>query len=405
MEAVGHFLAARRTDIGEALRRLIGTGNQPALTGPALLAALARPLAESGLVLHAPARPGQPLIACNGGASRPRLLLLLALDEPASDQPGGARAALVAALTALAALRAAGRPPELAVTLVCDQDRARGPVNLDDLGLPPLDVCIWDGGGYFGSQPWLTLGSHGVVRLRLRAAGPGGPIGLGAVVANPAWRLMWALAALKSADEEIAIPGFYDPVCTPEPAEQAALEALAPALTGALADQGQVPLHGLRGSGLALVQAFSPGLSITGLHVEARPGRLPTAAWAELTLTLVPEQTPAGVVGALVEHLEACGLSDIVVEVVAGYPGHRTAPDAPLAALVREIGPAALGVPPVLLPYGVRQAPLARLGGSHLAAIGIGPGHAPWPELEERVVRQAQLLAALLPRLSELPAD
>jgi acetylornithine deacetylase/succinyl-diaminopimelate desuccinylase-like protein len=235
--------------------------------------------------------------------------------------------------------------------------------------------------------------------------GPGGPIGLGAVVANPAWRLAWALAALKSSNEEVRVPGFYDSVRSPEVEEQATLEALAPGLAGALAERGAAPLNGLPTGSLALVQAFSPGVSITGLGAEAAPGRLPTVAWAELTLTLVPEQTPAGVVSALVEHLEELGLDDVAVEVVAGYAGQTTPADSPLVALVREAAPAALGVEPVSRPYSEQPAPLARLAtNGPLAAVGIGPGNAPWPELEERVVRQARLVAALLTRLADPPA-
>jgi acetylornithine deacetylase/succinyl-diaminopimelate desuccinylase-like protein len=404
MEAIDRYLEANRADIQERLRLLVGEAEGPAPSAQALLVALARPLADSGLLLQAPMRPGRPLVATCGDPGRRHVLLLFHLDEPESAQPGGARAGLAAALAALAALRAA-EPLPLGVTLVCEQDRSRSLASLEGLGLPPVDVCLWDGGGYDGDRPWVALGSHGLVRLRLRVTGPGGPIGLGAVVANPAWRLTWALAALKSGNEEVRVPGFYDPVRSPEAEEQAALEALAPALAGALAERGAAPLNGLPAGSLALVQAFSPGVSITGLGAEAAPGQLPTLAWAELTLTLVPEQTPAGVVSALVEHLEEHGLGDVAVEVVAGYAGQTTPADSPLVALVREAAPAALGVEPVSRPYSEQPAPLARLAANGpLAAVGIGPGNAPWPELEERVVRQARLVAALLARLADQPA-
>jgi acetylornithine deacetylase/succinyl-diaminopimelate desuccinylase-like protein len=406
MEAVNRYLEANRAALQERLRLLVGAGDGPPPVGQALLVALARPLAESGLLLQSPVRPGRPLVATGGRPDGRRLLLLFHLDEPGPPgAPGGSRAGLVAALAALAALRAAEQPLAIGVTLVCEQDRARGPAGAERQGAPTADICLWDGGDVVGDRPWVALGSHGLLRVRLRAAGAAGPVGLGAVIANPGWRLIWALAALKSMNEEVHIPRFYDPVRTPEPDEAAALDEIAPALAEGLAGRGLAPLPGLPGGKLALVQAFSPAVCVTGLGVDAAPGQLPSAAWADVTLTLVPDQAPAEVVSALVEHLEARQLGDVAVEVIAAFPGQTTPPYAPLVGLVGEVATAAWGVAPVLRPYADRQAALARVADNDaVATVGIGPGYAPWPELEERVARQARLLGALLTRLPDLDA-
>jgi acetylornithine deacetylase/succinyl-diaminopimelate desuccinylase-like protein len=406
MEAVNRYLEANRAALQERLRLLVGADGAQPPVGQALLMALARPLAESGLLLQSPVRPGRPLVATGGEADGRRVLLLFHLDEAGPPgAAGGSRAGLVATLAALAALRAAEEPLAVGVTLVCEQDRTRGPAGSERRGAPPADICIWDGGDFGGDRPWLALGSHGLLRVRLRATGGGGPVGLGAVVANPGWRLVWALAALKSIDEEVQIPRFYDPVRAPEPEDLAALDEIAPALADGLAARGLAPLHGLHGRGLALVQGFSPAVSVTGLGVDAATGQLPGGAWAELTLTLVPDQSPTEVVSALVDCLESRQFGDVSVEMIAAFPGLTTPPDAPLVALVQELAADAWGAAPVLRPYADRQAALARVAGNErVAAIGVGPGYAPWQELEERVARQARLLATLLTRLPELDA-
>lgn len=401
MDALDRSLKANRAALRERLRMLIGEEGHAEPTGQALSVALTRPLAESGLLLQSPGRQGRPLVAASGDPAQRHLVLLfnLARVDPAAE-PGGPRAGLVAALAALAALRAADQLPPFGLTLICEHERS-GSTNLEGLGLAPVDDCLWDGGGYSEGRPWVALGSHGLARLRLRAVDAGGPAGLGAIVPNPAWRLIWALAALKRMDEEVHIPGFYEAVRAPEPAEAAALEDVAPAVAASVQARGARPLPGLPARSLALVQAFSPAVSITALGAEGPAGQLPAAAWAEVTLTLVPEQRPADIVSALVEYLEGRGLADVAVEVVGAYPGQTTEPDAPLATLVQAVAREAFGHAPAVWPYGEHQAPVARLPArGALAAIGIGPGHAPWPELEERVVRQARLLAMLLIRLA-----
>jgi hypothetical protein len=142
---------------------------------------------------------------------------------------------------------------------------------------------------------------------------------------------------------------------------------------------------------------------VLGLGVEAAPGHLPTAAWAELALTLVPNQTPEGVVAMLSEHLRAHELDDVAVEVLTTYGGVETAASAPLVETARLVVEEQTGLVPLLRPYAEQPAPLAHVAaGAPLAVVGLGTGRAPWPTLEERVEAQARCLAALLLRLPSL---
>jgi acetylornithine deacetylase/succinyl-diaminopimelate desuccinylase-like protein len=401
---IEEHIAYQRSAIADRLRRLLGGDGQPVPVGQALMLALTRPLAESGLVVQPPSSGGRPIVATSaGGRASGRLLLLSHSDATAAAlPPGGARAGLIAAL---AALRASGTALPVEVILVCEADRSTGSASLERLGLLPADYCLWDGGGYSGepARPWLALGSHGLLRLRLQASGAGGPVNLGAVIVNPAWRLIWALAALKSSGEALLAPGLYETVRAPT-AEEATMLAEGGALERALLERhGGQPLLGLHDAQLALVRAFSPGLSITGLGLAAAaPSWLPTSAWAELTLLLVPEQQPAALLTALRRQLERSGLGDVTIEPITGYAGRETPGAARLVRLIGRLIEEAGGGPARQFPFGEYPAPLdhlvSRAGGQ---AVGIGPGRAAWPELEGRVLRQARLVAESLRRLAE----
>lgn len=350
-------------------------------------AAVARLLTDSGLRVLEGARAGQVLCAVSGNPAAGHVVLLVDLTDGGSV----GWAVLVAGLAALAAIRATGAAPALGVTLICRLTTADGEADWEEL--PPVDACLWDGGGEAAGHPWLALGSHGLMRLRLRARGPGGPLGWGALVANPAWRLVWALAALKRPNEEVRIPGFYAATRAPEPDEAAALEQVAPLLAARPAAR----LPGLPPASVALVQAFSPAVTLTTFQIEPAEQAVPTTATAELALTLVPDQTPPAIVSALIEHLAAVGFSDVGVEVLSAYGGLMTPLDAPLVAAARRAVEDVRGLAPLLRPFGDRPAPLACLPArTALAAIGVGLAAEPAAEVAVRTLALARVLARLL---------
>src|SRR5205085_4231195 len=81
------------------------------------------------------------------------------------------------------------------------------------------DACLWEF-GYVDHRdvPLQFAGLRGIcyVELSVRSAATDVHSGLGgSILANAAWRLTWALASLKGADERVRIPGFYDAVRPP----------------------------------------------------------------------------------------------------------------------------------------------------------------------------------------------
>ena len=389
-------LGTQLLSVQDQLRAVLGDGGAPP-AGQALMLALARPLATSGLVARTVLSDRCALVATGGDASGGHLLLLVGGEESAGDEePGGGRASLVAALTALAAIRAASGQLPVAVTLVCDPDRALGSPSLATLDLPPVDFCLWDGGGYEDNEPWLALGSHGMARARLTARQPGGPVSLGALVPNPAWRLVWELAGLKTANEEVILPGFHEAAREPTAEEIEMAARPWPSLERRVR-RGGGPLLGLTGGQLGMAQNFVPTVNILSLGVEAAPAHLPSAAWVDLLLTFAPGQSPDALVGVLGEHLQRHELGDADLDVTAAYAGWETAVTGSLVADLLRRTEMVFGHAARLRPFAEAPAPLAALLRSPtIPALGFGAGRAPWPTLTERVARLSRWLSLLL---------
>ncbi len=73
------------------------------------------------------------------------------------------------------------------------------------------------------------LGMRGIcyVELSVETAKSDCHSGLGgSIFPNPAWRLVWALNAIKGPDGRVRIPGFYDRVRPPTERDRELIEAL-----------------------------------------------------------------------------------------------------------------------------------------------------------------------------------
>jgi acetylornithine deacetylase/succinyl-diaminopimelate desuccinylase-like protein len=141
---------------------------------------------------------------------------------------------LVAHLSALAALLDAEGELPCGVVVVAEGEALIGSPSLGATiagspGLLKADACLATGGERDASdRPFCYAGAKGLLQVRLRASGANQalPAGLAASVPNPLWRLLWALAQVKSDQEEVLIEGFYDAVEGPSRAESQALRAL-----------------------------------------------------------------------------------------------------------------------------------------------------------------------------------
>ena len=222
------------------------------------------------------------------------------------------------------------------------------------------DACIWEFGGVDHRDiPMQYLGLRGIcyVELSLKTADIDVHSGLGgSIFPNAAWRLTWALNTLKDQDEQIRLPGFYDPIIPPTEREIELLAALPPV------SQEYKDRYGIEGflkdypdeTALRVAGVYEPTCTICGLTSGYQgPGSktvLPAQASAKVDFRLVPGQTPPQVLEQLRTHLDQEGFQDIQITYLGGGPAARTDPDHPFVKLVVDTSEEAFGEKMELVP-------------------------------------------------------
>lgn len=230
------------------------------------------------------------------------------------------------------------------------------------------DACLWEFGGVdHEGRPVLYAGLRGIqyVELRARTADLDAHSGLaGSIFPNAAWRLTWALAALKGEDERIRLPGFYEPVVPPSERDLQLLAQLPDDSEDLLERYGLAGfIKGLEGGAeLQREKVFSPTCTICGLTAgyqgEGSKTVLPAEARAKVDFRLVPDQRPEEVLEALRSHLAAEGFEAIEILPLAGGPPGRTDPDDPFIQLVAEAARGAYGERQIIHPLSGGSGPI-----------------------------------------------
>jgi acetylornithine deacetylase/succinyl-diaminopimelate desuccinylase-like protein len=225
------------------------------------------------------------------------------------------------------------------------------------------DACIWEEGGVNESgKPTLYCGMRGIAYFELHVktiaydahSGVGGSL-----LPNAAWRLVWALATLKSSHEQILLPGHYNSAL---PASLRDLELLdnLPGDEEYLRSEFDLgndgALGGPRTTGLEFKRraVFEPTLTICGLESGWQgPGAktvLPSTAMAKIDFRLVPDQDPDIVHRSLRSHLDANGFQDIEIKYLGGQRPARVDPDHPLVKLAADSAKTVYGTPADIIP-------------------------------------------------------
>ena len=251
------------------------------------------------------------------------------------------------------------------VKFIIEGEEEIGSVHLPDFietnqGLLQADACIWEFGGVDHRDiPMQYLGLRGIcyVELTVKTADIDVHSGLGgSIFPNAAWRLTWALNTLKDQDEQIRLPGFYDPIIPPTEREIELLAALPPV------SQEYKDRYGIEGflkdypdeTALRVAGVYEPTCTICGLTSGYQgPGSktvLPAQASAKVDFRLVPGQTPPQVLEQLRAHLDQEGFQDIQITYLGGGPAARTDPDHPFVKLVVDTSEEAFGEKMELVP-------------------------------------------------------
>ncbi|MGZ6367682.1 MAG: M20/M25/M40 family metallo-hydrolase [Ktedonobacteraceae bacterium] len=181
------------------------------------------------------------------------------------------------------------------------------------------DGCLWEGSGFDSTnRPHLGLGTKGLLYVQLDIQGTGidAHSGSAPILPSAAWRLVQALATLRSPEGQIRIPGFYDAVLPPSAAQLSAILDQ-PDQDAELREAYKVEhfVDNLSGADLRERSAFTPTCNIAGL-VSGYTGEgsktvLPAKAMAKIDFRLVPEQNPDDILTKLQAHLTSAGYSDI----------------------------------------------------------------------------------------------
>jgi acetylornithine deacetylase/succinyl-diaminopimelate desuccinylase-like protein len=192
---------------------------------------------------------------------------------------------------------------------------------------------------YAEGIPTLCVGLRGLVYTEIEARGPMRDLhsGIyGGVAPNPIFGLIELLAKMKDANGHILIPGIYDDVRPPAPAEKRSWASLPFDEAEYLRKEvGSTQLTGEPGFTVQERTWARPTLEVHGIAGGfTAPGAktvIPARATAKVSLRLVPDQDPDKVVAAyqkfVAEHTPA-GVQ-IVVRVLSASPPIVVNPDHP----------------------------------------------------------------------------
>jgi acetylornithine deacetylase/succinyl-diaminopimelate desuccinylase-like protein len=224
------------------------------------------------------------------------------------------------------------------------------------------DVAIISDTGFFeGNVPAITVGLRGLMYAQIDVVGTAVDLhsgGYGGVVQNPANALATIIAALKSPDGRIAVPGFYDDVAVLSEEDRSHFAALPFDEDAYLARLGLPELFGEPGFSTLERRGGRPTLDVNGLwggfQGEGSKTIIPAHAHAKVSCRLVPDQDPDRIFEALrayVEQVAPPGVTTTVRMLGGGRPS-VTPVDHPVTQAAARALEATFGRAPVFVREG-----------------------------------------------------
>lgn len=231
--------------------------------------------------------------------------------------------------------------------------------------------CLWDE-GYRDTKerPVISLGFKGITFLELRAHGARLDLHSkwGAIVPNPAWRLVQALATITSPKGVITIDGFSSHLAPINVEDAEALKAIELDEVG-LKKEFRIAgwVRSLKGQALVKEHIFGPTCTICGIqtgHTDAGAKTvLPSTAMARLDFRLVPDLTPELVLKLLRAHLDLRGFKDIEVIELGSAPLAKAPATSRVARAVIEPAEEVYGMSPLVYPMDPSSGPVGAVCG------------------------------------------
>ena len=363
MPEMADMVESLLSDTGFQTQRLYAEGAPPAIYGELR----GRSPYTVLLYNHYDVQPAEPLELWHSPAFEPTVRDGKLYARGAADNKGE----IAARLTAIRALRAV--LGELPITLhwIIEGEEEIGSPHFGAIAstyasLLRADACFWEGEGFGPTgRPELMLGTKGLLYVQLDVQGTGIDAHSGAapILPSAAWRMVQALATLRTPEGHVRIPGFYDAVLKPSEAQ---LDAIAdqPNMDAELREAFQVQqfVDGLAGAELAERAAFTPTCNIAGL-VSGYTGEgsktvLPAKAMAKIDFRLVPNQDPEDILAKLQTHLKDQGYDDIKITTFGRAEPVVTPIDEPLVQRIATIAESYNGKKPAINPIAGGTLPL-----------------------------------------------
>lgn len=200
---------------------------------------------------------------------------------------------------------------------------------------------------YAEGIPTLCIGLRGLLYLEIEAAGPSRDLhsGLyGGAAPNPIFALIEILSKAKNSRGVIQIPGIYDDVEAPAPAEKESWEKLPFNEKEFLKKEvGSAKLTGESGYSVLERVWARPTLEVHGIAggftAAGAKTVIPAKATAKVSLRLVPRQDPDKVIAAVREFVRKKTPKGIRTEVrvLSASPGILVNPDHPAISIAAKV--------------------------------------------------------------------
>ncbi|GHO86780.1 M20/M25/M40 family metallo-hydrolase [Dictyobacter formicarum] len=296
---------------------------------------------------------------------------------------------IAARLAAIRALRATYGELPITLRWIIEGEEEIGSPHFEEIAekyteLLQADGCLWEGAGFTDEgHPSLNLGTKGLLYVQLDVQGVGidAHSGKAPILPSAAWRLVQALASLRTPAGQVRIPGFYAAVKSPTEAQLAALmqqENKDEQLKAA--HQIEQFVDGLSGVALRERAAFAPTCNIAGLNSgytgEGVKTVLPARAMAKIDFRLVPDQDPHEILALLRGYLHEQGYDDINLSVLGAAAPVVTPIDDPFVQKIQRIAEAFANKPASISPIVGGSLPLLDALKRHVGLPGLSaPGN------------------------------
>lgn len=343
---------------GFQTQRLLAEGAPPAIYGELKAEGQEQPFTLL-LYNHYDVQPAEPLDLWESPAYEPTVRDGKLYARGVADNKGE----IAARLTAIRALHAVYGKVPITIRWIIEGEEEIGSPHFATIAeryahLLQADGCLWEGANFEdGGRPAILLGTKGLLYVQLDVEGTGidAHSGSAPILPSAAWRLVQALATLRTPEGRVRIPGFYNHVLAPTPAQ---LQALAdqPDMDDKLKTVFGVKqfVDNISGAALRERHAFTPTRNIAGLSSgysgEGVKTVLPARAMAKIDFRLVPNQDPHDIVEKLQNHLHTEGYPDIKITVFGAAEPVVTPLETPFVQRIASIAQAFAQQPPVITP-------------------------------------------------------